>query len=67
MGLPDVLAYTFLINTNISEHHKQLVWATVSELKCNTMKEQLKKSVQWSIKFYWVSKGRTKYKSWTNF
>ena len=44
MGLPDgVLAYKFLNNANISEHHKQLVWATLSELKHNTMKEQLKK------------------------
>ena len=46
MGLPDKLAYKFLINANISEHHKQLVRATLSELKYNTMKEQLKKSVQ---------------------
>ena len=44
MGLPDgVLAYKFLNNANISEHHKQLVRATLSELKYNTMKEQLKK------------------------
>ena len=56
MGLPEgVLAYKFLNNTNISEHHKQLVRATLSELKYNTMKE--------FIKFYWVNKGRTKYKS----
>ena len=44
MGLPDgVLAYKFLNNTNISEHHKQLVRATLSELKYNTMKELLKR------------------------
>ena len=44
MGLPaGVLAYTFLNNENTSEHHKQLVWATLSELKYNTKKEQLKK------------------------
>ena len=46
MGLPDVLAYKFLINANMSEYHKELVQATLSELKYNTMKEQLKKSVQ---------------------
>ena len=43
MGLPDgVLAYKFLNNANISEHHS---WygATLTELKYNTMKEQLKK------------------------
>ena len=55
MGLPGgVLAYKFLNNANISEHHKQLVRATLSELKYNTMKE--------FIIFYWVNKGRTKYK-----
>ena len=44
MGFPDgVLAYKFLDNTNISEHHKQLVWAKLSELEYNTMKELLKK------------------------
>ena len=44
MDFPDgVLAYKFLNNTNISEHHKQLVRATLSELKYNTMKELLKK------------------------
>ena len=44
MGLPDgVLAYKFLNNANISEHHKQLVRATLSELKYSTMEEQLKK------------------------
>ena len=44
MGLSDgMLAYKFLNNANISEHHKQLVQATLSELKYNTMKEQLKK------------------------
>ena len=44
MGLSDgMLAYKFLNNANISEHHKQLVQATLNELKYNTMKEQLKK------------------------
>ena len=44
MGLPDgMLAYKFLDNANISEHRKQLVWATLSELKYSTMNEQLKK------------------------
>ena len=44
MGLSDgMLAYKFLDNANISEHHKQLVWATLSELKYSTMNEQLKK------------------------
>ena len=34
MGLPDgMLAYNFLDNANISEHRKQLVWTTLSELK----------------------------------
>ena len=44
MGLSDgVLAYKFLNNANISEHHIQLVQATLRELKYNTVKEQLKK------------------------
>ena len=44
MGLPDVmLAYKFFKNANISEHHKQLVRATLGELKYNAVKEQLKK------------------------
>ena len=44
MGLPDgMLAYQFLNNASISEHYKQLVWATLSELKYNTVKEQSKK------------------------
>ena len=44
MDLPDdVLAYKILSNANISEHYKQLVRATLSELKYNTMKELLKK------------------------
>ena len=44
MGLPDdVLAYKFSNNANISEHNKQLVRATLSELKYKAMKEQLKK------------------------
>ena len=44
MGLPDgVLAYKFLNNANISEHHKQLVRATLNELKYNTLNKKLKK------------------------
>ena len=44
MDLPDVmLAYKFLKNANISEHHKQLVRVTLGKLKYNAVKEQLKK------------------------
>ena len=44
MTLPDgVLAYHFLNSANISAHHKELARATLSELKYDNMKEQLKK------------------------
>ena len=33
----------FLNNANISEHHKQLVRATLNELKYNTLNKKLKK------------------------
>ena len=44
MELPDgVLAYRFLASANISDHHKQLVRATLPELSYQKMKEQLLK------------------------
>ena len=44
MTLPDgVLAYRFLSNAYISAHYKELARATLSELKYDNMKEQLKK------------------------
>ena len=44
MALSDgVLALKIFNDANISEQHKQLVWATLSELKYDTMKKQLKK------------------------
>ena len=44
MELPEgVLAYRYLNGANISEAHKQLVRATLTELKYTNMKEQLKK------------------------
>ena len=44
MTLPDSsLAYKFLNNANISEKHKQLVHATLTELKYENMKDQIKK------------------------
>ena len=36
-----VLAYRLLNNTNISESHKQLIRATLPDLRYTTMKEQL--------------------------
>ena len=41
--LDGVLAYRLLNSANLSEQHKQLVRATVSEMKYSIMKEQLKK------------------------
>ena len=41
--LDGVLAYRLLNSANLSEQHKQLVGATVSEIKYSIMKEQLKK------------------------
>ena len=38
-----VLAYRLLNSANLSENHKQLVRATLSEMKYNKMKDQLKK------------------------
>ena len=38
-----VLAYRLLNGANLSESHKQLVRATLNEMKYDTMKEQLKK------------------------
>ena len=38
-----VLAYRLLNGANLSESHKQLVRATLREMKYDTMKEQLKK------------------------
>ena len=38
-----VLAYRFLNNANISESHKQLIRATLPDLRYTTMKEQLKR------------------------
>ena len=38
-----VLAYRLLNNTNISESHKQLIRATLPDLRYTTMKEQLKR------------------------
>ena len=44
IALPDgVLAYKFLNKANISEQHKQLVHATLTELKYENMKDQNKK------------------------
>lgn len=37
--LEDVLAYKFLNNANIAEQHKQLVHATLSELKNDQNKD----------------------------
>ena len=58
MGLPDgVLPYKILNNAEISEHHKQLVQDTLSELKYNTIKEQLKKVFSGPSNFPWSIKG----------
>ena len=44
MSLPDVvLVYKFVGNASISEYYKQLVRATLNELKYNTMKQQLER------------------------
>ena len=44
MKLPvGVLAHRFLASANISDHHKQLVRATLPELSYKKMKEQLLK------------------------
>ena len=39
----DILAYRLLKSANISEHHCQLARATITELKYDEMKSQLKK------------------------
>ena len=55
MTLPDgLLAYKFLNNANISEQHKQLVGATVTEVKCENMKDQIKNIFSESISFYGI-------------
>ena len=41
--LDGVLAYRLLNSINLSEQHKQLVRATVSDMKYSIMKERLKK------------------------
>ena len=41
--LNGVLAYRLLNSANLSEHHKQLVRATVTDMKYSAMKDQLKK------------------------
>ena len=52
MTLPDSsLAYKFLNNANISEKHKQLVHATLTELKYENMKDQIKKVFSDPINF----------------
>lgn len=62
MSLPDVvLTHKFSGNANISEYYKQLVRATLKELKYNTMKQQLKRC-SLTHKFYCVIKGRIKLK-----
>ena len=40
----DVLAYRLLKSANLSNHHKQLIKATLPELQYNLMKDQLKKT-----------------------
>ena len=55
MTLPDgLLAYKFLNNANISEQHKQLVGATVTEVKYENMKDQIKNIFSESISFYGI-------------
>ena len=39
----DIIAYRLLKSANLSEQHQQLARATITELKCDTMKTQLKK------------------------
>ena len=40
----DVLAYRLLKSANLSNHHKQLIKATLPELQYDLMKDQLKKT-----------------------
>ena len=55
MTLPkSVLACKFLNNANISEQHKQLVGATVTEVKYENMKNQIKNIFSESISFYGI-------------
>ena len=55
MTLPDgLLACKFLNNANISEQHKQLVGATVTEVKYENMKDQIKNIFSESISFYGI-------------
>ena len=55
MTLADgLLAYKFLNNANISEQHKQLVGATVTEVKYENMKDQIKNIFSESISFYGI-------------
>ena len=43
MEIPDtVLTYRLLNSANLFEHHKQLVRATVTDMKYSVMKDQLK-------------------------
>ena len=39
----DILAYCLLKSANFSEQHEQLAKATISDLKFDTIKDQLKK------------------------
>ena len=38
----DILVYRLLKSANLSEHHQQLARATITELKCDTMKTSVK-------------------------
>ena len=52
MGLPDgILAHKFLNYANISKQHRQLVCATLTELKYENMKDQIKKVLSDPINF----------------
>ena len=58
MALPDgALAYKFLNNAQVSEQHKQLVRATLTELKYENMKDQIKNIFSDPINFSGIVQG----------
>ena len=69
MALPDVITrpYKFLNYASISEQHKQLVHATLTELKYENMKEQINKFFSDPINFSGIVQGEQSIKVEPNY
>ena len=69
VALPDVITrpYKFLNYANISEQHKQLVHATLTELKYENMKEQINKFFSYPINFSGIVQGEQSIKVELNY